>query len=86
MALRTLSLISAVICLASFGLGATRSAAFPAMAPKPDGLSSVVQVDCSAEKRRQCKFNAENNLCGWGDQKCAREETARCIERCTIRR
>jgi hypothetical protein len=86
MTLRTLSVISAVICIASFGLGAARSAAFPAISPRTDGLSSVLRVDCSEEKRRHCKFNAENNLCGWGDKKCARDETAKCIERCTIQR
>ncbi len=86
MSLRSLFLISAVVCIASFGLGITRSTAFPAMSPKPEGLSSVIRVDCPEAKRRHCKFNAENNLCGWGDKKCAQDETAKCIERCAIQR
>jgi hypothetical protein len=86
MTLRSLSLISAMICVASFGLGTTPSAAFPAMSPKTDGLSSIVRVDCSEAQRKHCKFNAENNLCGWGDKKCSEDETAKCIERCAIRR
>jgi hypothetical protein len=86
MTLRSLSSISALICLASLGAGVRQSAAFPALPPNADGLSSLLRVDCPPDKARHCKFNAQNNLCGWGDKKCVEDETAKCIERCAIQR